>query len=381
MDLSIARGAWSASLGTALYRTLSASPGNLAFSPWSISVALAMLQAGADGETRTEIEAALGHPGAGDGLCDVFGGLVAEISTGARTGSAPIELSLANALWCQAGYPVRPSLVEVLRRLLGAEIREADFTRGPAEAARRVNEWVAKATRRRIPELLSEAQLDPLTRVLLVNALYFKARWQSPFVEGLTRPEPFHLSGGGCIDVAMMHRSAYYRYAREGSVQALEVPYLSDRFAMVILLPDEGTLESVQRQLGPADIGALIAAMTTRDTRLSLPRFRIRPSGRSLRSPLEAIGIKTAFGSDADFSGISTEPGFALGDLVHSVFVDVDECGTEAAAATGLMMLGLDLNKPRRPIDFRVDRPFVFVLRDGPTGTILFMGRVVDPTE
>jgi serpin B len=375
---STARDAWSLTLATSLYRPLSVRPGNLAFSPWSISVALAMLQAGADGKTRREIETVLGHPGAGDALIDVFGGLVAELSGSARDDPKPIELSLANALWCQGGYPLRPALAKVLLKRLGAEIREADFTQGGAEAARRVNDWVAEATRQRIPAILSESQLDPLTRVLLVNAFYFKAPWLFPFDEELTRPEPFRLTDGTRIDVPMMHRLAHYRYARRGNAQALEMPYLAERFTLVILLPDEGELESVQRELGPAEVAAVVTAMTSQETLLSLPRFRIRSYGLSLRSPLEAIGVKTAFGSGADFSGISSEPGFAPGDVVHGVFVDVDERGTEAAAAT---LVGMVMGLPPKPIDFRVDRPFLFRLRDRPTGTILFMGRVVDPRQ
>ncbi len=377
---STARDAWSVTLAAALYRPLSVRPGNLAFSPWSISVALAMLQAAADGETRREIETALPHPGAGGTLLDLFGGLVAELSGCARGGPKPIELSLANALWCQARYPLHPALVEVLLGRLGAEIREADFTQGGAEAARRVNDWVAEATRQRIPAILSESQLHPLTRVLLVNAFYFNAPWLFPFDEELTRPEPFRLIGGTRIDTPMMHRWAHYRYARRGSVQALEMPYLAERFTMVILLPDEGKLESGQRKMGPAEIGALLATMTSQETRLSLPRFRVRSFGLSLRSPLEAIGVKTAFGTGADFSGISSEPGFAPGDVVHGAFVDIDEQGTEAAAATAGIMVGSAF-RPPKPIDFRVDRPFLFLLRDRPTGTILFMGRVVDPRE
>ena len=381
-DESTATDAWSANLATALYRPLSVLPGNFAFSPWSIAVGLAMLQAGARGETRRELEAALGHPGASDQLIDLFGDLAAALSSCARPGPAPVELSLANALWCQAGYPLRPALVEALRERLGAEIREADFAQGAAEAARRVNDWVAEATRQRIPEILSESQLHPLTRVLLVNALYFKAAWRSPFDEELTRPEPFRLPAGTRIDVPMMHRyrSARYHYARQGSVQALAMPYLPNRLGMVILLPDEDEFESVQRKIGPVQIGTLVAEMSSQEVRVSLPRFRVCSSGLSLRSPLEAIGVRTAFGAGADFSGFSTEPGFAPADVVHGAFVEADEQGTEAAAVTADMVMGAAF-KPSKPIDFRVDRPFVFLLRDRPTGTILFMGRVVDPRE
>jgi serpin B len=379
-DESAVASTWSATLATALYRQLSARPGNFAFSPWSISVALAMLQPGADGETRREIEAALGHRGAGDALLDLFAGLVAELSGCARTDPKAIEFWLASALWCQVGYPVHPEFVEVLRGRLGAEIREADFAQGRAEAVQRVNEWVAEATRQRIPVILSEPPFDPLTRVLLANACYFNAPWGSPFDEELTRPEPFRLSDGTRVQVPTMHESSHYRYARLGDVQALELLYRARRFAMVILLPDEGELESVQRKTGAEEIRLLIAAMTSQEMRLSLPRFRVR-SGLSLRSPLEAIGVKTAFGPGADFSGISTEPGFALGDVVHGTFVNVDERGTEAAAATVAdATFGAALSPPK-PIEFRVDRPFVFVLRDRLTGTLLFMGRVVDPRE
>ncbi len=364
----------------ALHRASGASAGNRVLSPWSVSVALATLQSGADGETRLEIETALGHAGAGDALIDSFAATLRQLCASTNAQAEGVERRLANALWCQDGYPLQPPFVETVRHGLSSEVRHLDFAGSPAEAARRVNGWVAEVTRQRIRDLLPGSP-DPLTRAVLANAVYFKAAWLFPFEERVTRPEPFRLLDGTRVDVPTMHLGAELRHASEGTLQALEVPYASGGFALVLLLPDPGPLEAAERSITPELLGNLLAGLRERETVLSLPRFHVAPAGVRLRSTLGTVGVRAAFGPRADFSRMSLEPGFAVDDVLHSAFIDVDEKGTEAAAATGMAACGAALGPRPRPLQFRVDRPFLFLLRHQPTGTILFMGRLVDPRK
>jgi serpin B len=364
-------------LATSLYRRLASDRGNLFFSPYSISAALAMIQVGASGATRAEIETAMGHTETGERLIEAFSELQRVLATRAQSG--PWNLSLANALWVQTGYPVNPAFVETLRNRLGADMKNADFGGAPSEAARGVNEWVDGATRGKIREILSESQLDPLTRMILANAIYFKAPWLSQFPEGATKREPFHRLDGRSVHVLMMHDTTYRRYARGDGFQALELPYGNDFVLMLLILPDEGQFERVERELDVGSVTELTRIARPIEVALALPRFRIA-SSFTLREPLTRIGIKLAFTPGADFTPISTEPGFALGDVLHKTVVEVDERGTEAAAVTAAVTLGASPFEPPKPIEYRVDRPFLFLIQDKPTGTILFMGRVLDPS-
>ena len=376
----------------ALYRELAeATPGNLFFSPYSIATALTLVHAGASGRTAEEIEAALGRPGAGDGLIEWAGKLSRELSTRsqptafeknlmAHAESAPADafgchLSTANAIWHQTGYPIEPSYVQTLRGRLGAEVRDVDFAKAPDDAVRTVNDWAAKATHDRIKEVLPPGLLHPLTRVVLANAIYFKARWEEPFAEGGTTPQPFRLLNGTTVQVPMMRHGGTFPSARDHEIRALQMPYGGGAIAMVVLLPDEGKFEKVSREFDAPRLEGLLAAMEPRQAQISFPKFRVE-SSFLLSAPLRALWIVRAF-QKGDFSKISPEPGFFLSEVIHKTYVDVDEKGTEAAAVTMPMMRGT--GAPQEVLRFQVDRPFLFVIRDLPTGTPLFMGRVVDP--
>jgi serpin B len=286
------------------------------------------------------------------------------------------HLSVANAMWRQKGCAVRPEFIETLSSRLGAVVGEADFSGAPAEAVKAVNEWAAKATRDKIRDVLQEKQLDPRTRVLLANAIYFKARWGHEFSEGVTRPAPFRLLDGQRVHVPTMHDMGYRSTARDGNLHALLLPYTGEALAMIVLLPDEGKLEQVERETDAARVDRLLQSMKSQQTELAMPKFRVE-SMFLLRAPLQALGLATAFTPQADFSGISGEPGFALSEVIHKTFVDVNERGTEAAAVTVPMAAGSA--PPKKVVEFRADRPFLFAIRDLPTKTTLFMGRVVDP--
>jgi serpin B len=373
----IRKGASTAALATSLYRQLAGDRGNLFFSPYSICGALVMCQAGASGVTRAEIETTLGHAGAGDQLAEVFSDLRQALSSRARPAPRTFDLSVASSLWYQRGYSVEPAFVETLLNQLGVAVSETDFA-VPSEAVSNVNRWAGETTRGKIREILSESNIDALTRMILANAIYFKAPWLDQFDEEDTKPEPFHLLDGRIVDVPMMHAIEHRCYARGTGFQALEVPYGNSWVAMLLLLPDDGKFEIMERSLDVSSALELTRKAHAVEVELALPRFRVE-SSFALREPLKRMGIKEAFAPGADFTRVSREPGFALGNVLHKAVVDVDEWGTEAAAVTAVVMAGSALEEPPRPVEFRVDRPFLFLIVDRPTGSVLFMGRVLDP--
>jgi serpin B len=375
-----------------LYPLLAGKPGNAFFSPYSIAAALAMVQAGASGKAREEIETALGHPGAGDRLIEAAGSLARELAgrseptpfekrrleeaAGAPSDTFGCHLSWANALWHQKGYPIRPEFVESLKSRLGADVSAADFAGAPEESRAAVNAWAAKATRDKIREVLAPGVISALTRVILANAIYFKARWDDPFSESSTEPGPFTLLDGSKVQVPLMRKGGHLKSSRDGDLQALELAYTGGKISMILVLPDAGKFEQEQKSLTAERLEGMVRAMEGCETHLSLPKFRIE-SSFLLRSALESLGIGAAFGTGADFTRVSSEPGFGLSEMIHKTYVDVNEQGTEAAAVTLSMLAGCA--PPKRIVQFHCDRPFLFVIRDLPTGTPLFMGRVADP--
>jgi len=370
--------AWTSPLACSLYRELSSTPGNLFFSPYSILGALMVARSGAAGGTRSEIEDALRRPETGEALSESFGRLLREVGRIARPGSGLFEIVTANALWCQTDCPVRPAYVDTLRARLGAEVGAVDFAGSPEQAARTVNAWVAEVTRGRIPSIVSQDLIRSLTRAMLANVVYFKASWYEPFEAEATRPEAFRLPSGRRIDVPTMHRTGSYHYGRTGHAQALQLPYVTWPVRMIVLLPDEGELSAAEGELRPGFLQRLIREAEPRETRLSLPRCHVESSLR-LRDPLERLGIARAFGPGADFSEISGCEELFLDDVLHRGFVDVNEHGTEASASTIAWLAKGRLGGRGGPIEFRVDRPYLFLICDTDTDTVFFMGRVVDP--
>ncbi|MCJ7706568.1 MAG: serpin family protein, partial [Anaerolineales bacterium] len=241
-----------------------------------------------------------------------------------------------------------------------------------------INDWVSEETEERIQDLIPEGVIDTLTRLVLANAIYFKASWSEQFDEGGTRPQDFHLLDGSAVSVPMMHQTATFRYGESQGVQAVELPYVGGEVAMLILMPQEGGFESFESSLTPEVLQSLIASMESRQLALGMPKYEIR-SSFGLAPALAELGMSTAFGSEADFSGIDGTRELYISDVVHQAFVSVDEAGTEAAAATAVIF-GLTA-MPMAPLELTLDRPFDFFLRDVHTGAILFAGRLVNPAE
>jgi len=355
--------------GCELYAKLRAQDGNVFCSPYSITTALAMTYAGARGPTAAEMATVLHLPKIdGSDVHAGFGALMADLaSTGA-------ELSVANALWGQQGETFLDSYLSLVKKHYAAGFRQADF-RGATEAARReINDWVEQRTRKRIQELLQPGVLAPTTSLVLTNAIYFKGAWSRPFPSRATGARPFRLRDGRSVNVPTMHQVARFRYAEDKGTQALELAYKGGRITLVVLLAKD--LSALERELDASRLHSLTNRLTTESVSVFLPRFLVT-SRFSLADTLAALGMPTAFSGRADFSGMNGRGGLFISAVEHKAFVAVDESGTEAAAATAVVMKRGGL-APGTKL-FRADRPFLFLIRDTRTGCILFLGRVLDP--
>jgi serpin B len=363
-----------------LYRTLAAEDGNLFFSPYSISVALAMTYAGAEGETARQMAEALHFTLPENPLHEAFNAysLDLEARAEAEVEGTPFELSIANSLWGQQGFPFLPEYLDLLAENYGAGMRLVDYAADPEAARQAINQWVRDETRDKIQDLIPSGAIDAMTRLVLANAIYFKAAWLHPFDPDVTAPAPFHLLDGSTVDVPMMHQDEPYRYFAGDGLQALEIPYENGDVSMLILLPDEGQFQAAEGALGPEMIRGILDGLAQSSVILSLPRFTYE-SAFGLNDALSAVGMTDAFDPDrADFSGMDGARDLFIGSVLHKAFVSVDENGTEAAAATAVIM-ELTSAMPGEPIVFAVDRPFIFLIRDNQTGSVLFVGRVVSP--
>lgn len=366
-----------------LYQALRGGDGSLFFSPYSISAALAMTYAGARGQTEQEMAATLRFLLGQDRLHPAFGAL-AELLTGRGQGAAGkdgqgFRLHIVNALWGQEGYGFLPEFLSLLAASYGAGLEALDFTGDPEGARRAINDWVSDQTEGRIEDLIARGLITPLTRLVLTNAVYFNAAWQHPFVEANTADGPFYRLDGQQATVPMMHQVQSFGYADGPGYQLVDLPYDGGELSMAILLPAEGQFEAFEGGLSAEQVTAMLAQLEGRRVRLTMPKFEVRVEF-SLGDTLAAMGMPTAFSDDADFSGMTGTPDLFISAVVHQAFVAVDEAGTEAAAATAVIMEKLSMPVEEPPVEVTVDRPFLFLIRDRETGTILFLGRVLDPT-
>lgn len=363
-----------------LYQVLGSENGNLFLSPYSISTALAMTYAGAAGETARQMAATLHFTLPQDRLHPAVNAYALDLQARAKepTEGTPFELSIANSLWGQEGFAFRPEFLDLLGVNYGAGMRLVDFVAEPESARLAINAWVSDETRDKIQDLIPSGVIDVMTRLVLANAIYFKAGWLDPFDANATSPAPFHRLDGSAEDVPMMRQSTSYGYAIGDGYQALVVPYLSGNVSMLILLPDDGRFESFEQSLSPEMIQEILGNLTHGPVNFSLPKFTTE-SAFSLNDVLRTLGMTDAFDpSRADFSGMDGNRDLYISAVVHKAFVSVDEDGTEAAAATAVIM-GVTSAPVAEPIAFTVDRPFIYLIRDDQTGNILFIGRITDP--
>ncbi|MHC4517152.1 MAG: serpin family protein [Planctomycetota bacterium] len=374
-----------------LYHKLRSGDGNLFFSPYSISTALGMTYAGARGATENQMAAALCLPtsaGTWEKLgataapmtqkeyAHLFGRLMKELN--ARGSTDEIQLSVANALWGQKDYAFLPAFVELVETEYDGRLQEMDFVRAAEQARQTINTWVEKETRGKIKDLISAGLLNAMTRLVLTNAIYFKGNWARQFKEEGTRPEPFTLLDGDKTNVPMMNQRDEFRYAETEELQVLELPYVGDELSMLILLPKAiDGIGPIEEKLTRANLSTWLENLRQREVIVSVPKFRTT-SKFNLQNVLASMGMPQAFTSTADFSGMTGTRDLFISAVVHQAYVDVNEEGTEAAAATGVVVRLTSVQPDRTPV-FRADHPFVFMIRDNPSDSILFLGRVMNP--
>lgn len=382
--------------GLDLYRQMAGQPGNLCLSPYSVSTALAMTLAGADGETRAEMERVL-HLEGKDAVDGAFAALsksmkestaktekIAQSSKKLGGPSEPITLAVANRLFPQEGFALRPAYLQRVKEFYGAPPEPLDFAKNGAAATKRINEWVAKETRDRIQNLIPW----PLNgvRLVLANALYFKGPWANEFSEASTKPEPFHVGGGDPVEVATMRAVETFGFAQRDGFRVISLPYSGGEFQFVILLPDKADGLSALEKKVTAAVLRESAGLPRVEIDLRLPKFKLEPPTMPLASDLQALGMKSAFDlppGSANFDRMAPrKPNdyLAISEVVHKTFIAVDEKGTEAAAATAVLMVPTSAFVERpKPVEVRVDRPFLYAIQHVPSGACLFLGRVTDP--
>jgi serpin B len=291
---------------------------------------------------------------------------------------ARFRLNVANSLWGQEAYAFLAEYLALVDGYYGGGLRQVDFVGSPEKARQEINDWVARETEDKIEDLVPPGAITPLTRLVLANAIYFNATWAAPFEDSLTEDGPFFLLDGSQVLVPLMHQTESMPYSQGDGYQAVEMHYAGNELSMVVLLPEQGQFEAFEATLDTEKLEAILSDLSRGQVALTMPRFEFE-SAFNLKDALAALGMAVAFSDQADFSGMTGNPELFISDVVHKAFVAVDEEGTEAAAATAVMM-GL-LSMPAEPVEVRLDRPFLFLIRDVETGTVLFLGRVVDPSR
>ncbi len=362
--------------------------GNLIFSPYSVSQALAMVYAGARGDTEREMQDTLHFLLPQGDLHPAFNALDLALARQAEDAARddeegqPFRLNIANAIWGQEGHEFLQEYLVTLARNYGAGLRLADFVGAPEEARQTINGWVSEETEQKIQDLIPPGALTPDTRLVLTNAIYFNAAWLYQFEESVTRDEPFNLLDGSQVSVPTMRQREDFLYASGEGYQAIALPYYGSNMAMLIVLPDAGQFESFEAALDAGTLGSIRGALQMQDVIVTLPRFDFE-SEASLSDALFKMGMPSAFtGGVADFSGIDGTQELFISDVLHKATITLDENGTEAAAATAVIMeLTSAMPDPVEPVEMRIDHPFIFTIYDVQSGATLFAGRVLDPSQ
>jgi len=365
-----------------LYQFLAEENDNLFYSPYSISLALAMTYAGARGETEQQMADTLHFILSQDRLHPAFNSLDLELARRGEGAQSKDEegfrLNIVNALWGQDGYKFLPEFLDLLAENYGAGLRLLDFVNAPEESRVTINDWASDQTEGRIEDLIPQGVINDVTRLVLANAIYFNAAWSHPFEERLTRDGPFYPLDGNEVTVPMMQQTESFGYAEGEGYQAVELPYDGHELSMVILLPEAGQFEAFEGSLDAELVDAILKNLAPGRVALTMPRFEF-DSSFELAEILADMGMPDAFNETADFSGMDGTPLLFIEEVLHKAFVSVDEAGTEAAAATAVVIAQKGM-APGGLVEITVDRPFVFLIRDIETGTILFVGRVVNPS-
>ena len=369
---------------------------NALLSPYSIQAALAMTYAGADGITRSEMAQALHFPKDDVQLHDSFfslNGQLNEITDQSakyvtqikKDGglSTPITISVANRLFGQTGYEFQSAFVSVLKDKYAAPLEKVNFAKSPATATERINQWVAKQTQKRINDVIPSGALSALTRLVLINVIYFRAPWSAEFDENATKPLDFHCGDGAKVKVPTMYQLHSFGYAKRKGYTVVTLPYRDPRLQLVILSPDAtNSLANLEKKLN-AQLLAECSKVDSAEIKLYLPRFKFEPPSIALGQSLKALGMMSAFDDNANFSRMAKpnkQGALRVSEVFHKTFFSLNEHETEAAAATAVSITLLGMHPvPEKPIEVKVDRPFLFAVQHRDSGSCLFLGRMVDP--
>jgi serpin B len=369
-----------------MYQQVGMEQSNFFFSPYSIVTALGMTSAGARGETDRQIREALSVTLEGDDFHAALNGLDLNLENHAEA-TEGLTLRIVNSSWAQSGWNFRVEYLDKIARYYGAGVNLLNFMTAPDSSRIIINDWVSDQTNDKIKDLLPPGSIDASTRLVLTNAIYYLANWMYTFDKNQTSTEPFHLLDGSTVDAPLMklgeeNKEVKLRYAwnQQYKTRALELPYKGDRLTMTLLLPDKGFFDTFEQALSAELVDEMVAALdTAKLPPVRLPKFTFKSASISLAKAVRALGMIDAFTGAADFSGIDGSRSLAVSDILHKAFIAVDEAGTEAAAATAVVMRETSVigHTPR----FRADRPFIYCIRDKATGVIIFMGKVIDPTK
>jgi serpin B len=374
-----------------LYTELATNSGNLFFSPYSISTCLAMIYAGARGDTEAQMAQVLGFGTNQQQFASLFGELQSELEAEQETNV--LELNIANALWTQEGFPFLAAFLETATNQYQASVSQADFITQAAAVTQTINNWAAQKTENKIQNLLPPGFINASTRLVLANAIYFLGVWTEAFAETNTSTQPFYLSSTNVVEAPLMYQPApsaghgiLFNYMASDDFdgqgtgfQAIELPYASNQVSMVILLPAQADgLGQLEQQLSPAFLSNVLAQMVAQPVSIYLPEFTME-SAFNLSETLPAMGMPDAFTPFvANFSGMDGMMDLYLSFVLHKAWVQVSEAGTEAAAVT---IGGITTTLAGFPPTFRADHPFIFLIRDTQSGSILFLGRLANPSQ
>jgi serpin B len=301
--------------------------------------------------------------------------------TSAMMGGDAFTLNLANSIWCQEGYTVNSDYLDLLRDYYHTGLKLVDFIHSPEKAREAINRWVSKETNDKIKDLISPGGVHDMTRLVLANAIYFYAGWVHPFMEHRTHKEDFTLLDGGKVRVSMMELVERFKYHQGRGFQAVSLPYVGQGFEMLVLLPELKSFKEFESKLDAKLITKVISKLKRKKVELSFPKFKF-DAMFSLKEVLISMGMEDAFTNDADFTGIEDSRRLFIDNVFHKAVIDVDEKGTEAAAATAVMVAAkaIGLTPPEKVYRFNADHPFIFLIYNTTTESILFLGRVLNPS-
>jgi len=361
--------------GLSMYQYLDKKDQNVIFSPFSISSALGMTFAGSKGQTAKEMQKVMRYPSLGDETHKGFQKLV----KGIETPQKGTQLSIANSLWAQKDYTFLTSYFEKIQQYYGAGVQYVDYINETEEARQLINSWVEQKTRDKIKELIKPRVLTQDTRLVLVNAIYFLGEWMHVFNEAHTHKAPFKLQDGKEVEAEFMVNATNYGYYEDKEVQVVELPYVEGKKSMFVVLPNENIKYNEFEKMLNAGMLEKWSAVEERKVDVFLPSFSIKTQA-DLEQLLSKMGMTLAFTDRADFSGMTGKDDLKIDKVVHQAFIDVSEAGTEAAAATAVIMIRKTAVDPGEKTYFRANRPFFFFIRDNESGVMLFAGRVMNPT-